>query len=118
MEYIKKPFKIKSTPEGITCIDEINKDKLGLYQKKFFLYCDTNLIEYMDFFVIHVDNKIFQLVSFSEVPKKVSDNCFEYLCKIVTLDVEEYIPKELLRDDVECILYSVSKNDKCENEKL
>lgn len=109
MRYIEKPFKIKSTPEGITCLDEINRDKLGRFRHPFFLYCDTNLIEYMDFFTIHVDNKVFELISFSEGPKEVSGNCFEYLCKIVTLDAGKYIPKELLKDGVVCKLYSISK---------
>lgn len=103
-------FKIAATPEGITAIDEVNGDKVGLNRSSFKLYLNTCIIEYKEFFTICLGVSDFDLISNSEEkPRKVSDNCFEYTCKIVTYDTDDYIPKELIVSGKEVIFYVIDQ---------
>lgn len=103
-------YKIAATPEGITAIDDINGDKVGLNRSSFKLYLNTCRIEYQDFFTICLGVVNFDLISNSEEnPRKVSNDCFEYTCKIVTCDADDYIPKDLIVSGNEVIFYVIDQ---------
>lgn len=92
----------KANPDGLTYVDEFNATQPGLNKNAFYVYLDSDYIGYQEVFVL-ADNDT-QLWCIGEGGKEMENGSYEYLVKLVSNELNDYVNPDFMSDGAEVML--------------